>query len=235
LRRLAYASILAVSASFSAQAQPELLVSRYAVNLGGVRMGEAVLHATIDAKHYKVEISADVGTLLNNTKVQGEASGSRAGHKLTPERYKLTMSDGQESSVDFTAAASAAGGNAKNALKGVLDPLSALLSASMGPSPAAATPCDKVVTVLMSRAKIDASLSASEQQQQDPRIVSCRVNFAPSANSTANGAQLQKIQWDVYFQKLAKPQLWLVEQVSLPTDLGTVTIVRTQTAVSSGS
>ena len=47
-----------------------------------------------------------------------------------------------------------------------------------------------------------------------------------------NGAQLQNIQWEVNFQKLNKPQLWLVEQVSLPTDLGTVTINRVETAIS---
>jgi hypothetical protein len=234
LRGLASFSILAASAAFCAQAQAELLVSRYAVSLGGVPMGEAILHATIDAKHYKVEISADVGTLLNNTKFQGEASGARTGQKLTPERYKLVMSDGQESSVDFAASATG-GAKTVNPLRGVLDPLSALLAASIRPASESATPCDKVLTILMSRAKIDASLHPAEEQQQDPRLVSCRVHFAPNANSSANGAQLQKIQWEVNFQKLNKPQLWLVEQVSLPTDLGTVTINRVETAISSGS
>ena len=232
MRGLTTFSILAASLAFCAQAQAELLVSRYAVSLGGVPMGEAILHATIDAKHYKVEITADVGTLLNNTKVQGEASGSRTGQKLTPERYKLVMSDGQESSVDFAGSA-AAGAKTANPLRGVLDPLSALLAASIRPASDTATPCDKVLTVIMSRAKIDASLHPAEQQ--DPRLVSCRVHFAPNANSSANGQQLQSIQWEVNFQKLNKPQLWLVEQVSLPTDLGTVTINRVETAVSSGS
>ena len=167
--------------AFCAQAQAELLVSRYAVSLGGVRMGEAILHATIDAKHYKVEISADVGTLLNNTKVQGEASGSRTGQKLTPERYKLVMSDGQESSVDF-AASGAAGANPGSSLKGVLDPLSALLAASIRSSATSPTPCDKVLTVLMSRAKIDASFHPSQEEQQDPRLVTCRVQFASSTS-----------------------------------------------------
>jgi hypothetical protein len=229
-RRLAFSALVA-SVAFCAQAQAELLVSRYAVTLGGVRMGEAILHATIEAKRYKVEISADVGTLLNNTKVQGEASGSRTGQKLTPERYKLVMSDGQESSVDFAASA-AAGATSGSSLKGVLDPLSALLAASIRPTATSPTPCDKVLTILMSRAKIDASLNPSKEEQQDPRLVTCRVHFAPNANSVANGRQLQSIQWEVNFQKLNKPQLWLVEQVSLPTDLGTVTINRVETAVS---
>ena len=231
VRRLACFSALAASVAFCAQAQAELLVSRYAVSLGGVRMGEAILHATIDAKRYKVEISADVGTLLNNTRVQGEASGSRTGQKLTPERYKLVMSDGQESSVDFAASA-AAGANPKNSLKGVLDPLSALLAASIRPSATSPTPCDKVLTVLMSRAKIDASFHPSQEEQQDPRLVTCRIQFDSNQASAVNGQQLKSIQWEVNFQKLNKPQLWLVEQVSLPTDLGTVTINRVETAVS---
>jgi Protein of unknown function (DUF3108) len=231
VRRLACFSALAASVAFCAQAQAELLVSRYAVSLGGVRMGEAILHATIDAKRYKVEISADVGTLLNNTRVQGEASGSRTGQKLTPERYKLVMSDGQESSVDFAASA-AAGANPKSSLKGVLDPLSALLAASIRPSATSPTPCDKVLTVLMSRAKIDASFHPSQEEQQDPRLVTCRIQFASNQASAVNGQQLKSVQWEVNFQKLNKPQLWLVEQVSLPTDLGTVTINRVETAVS---
>ena len=62
--------------------------------------------------------------------------------------------------------------------------------------------------------------------------MTCRVQFASSTASAANGRQLQTVQWEVNFQKLNKPQLWLVEQVSLPTDLGTVTINRVETAVS---
>ncbi len=231
LRRLAYLSILIGSVALTAEAQAELLISRYQVSLGGVRMGEAILHATIDAKHYKVEISADVGTLLNNTRVEAEASGSRTGQKLTPERYKLITSDGQESSVDFTATA-AASPKTPSPLRGVLDPLSALLAASIRPASASATPCDKVLTILMSRAKIDASLHPSEEEPRDPRLVTCRVRFTPNVNSAVNGAQLQNVQWQVDFQKLTKPEMWLVEQVSLPTDMGTVTINRVETAIS---
>lgn len=202
-------------------------MSRYAVSLGGVPVGEAVLHATIDAKHYKLEISADVGSLLNNTKVKGEVTGSLSGAKISPEHYRLVTSDGQESAIDFTP--TAAGGRVNTALKGVLDPLSALLAASIRPASATASPCDKVMTILMNRAKIDASLHPAKQI--DPRVVSCKVHFTP-ANAEAKSAQLQQVQWDVHFQKLNKPQMWLVEQISLPSDLGAVTINRVETSVS---
>ena len=206
------------------------MISRYSVNLGGVRMGEAVVHTTIDAKRYKVEISADVGTLLNNTKFQGEASGSRSGLKLSPQYYKLITSDGQESAIDFEA--KSPDKKKANPLQGVLDPLSALLAASIRPSAANASPCGKVLTVLMSRAKIDASLQPL-QEEHDPRLVSCKVLFTPNANSAANNAApLQPVQWEVYFQKLNKPEMWLVEQLSLPTDLGPVTINRVETSIS---
>ena len=189
MRGLTTFSILAASVAFCAQAQAELLVSRYAVSLAGVRMGEAILHATIDAKHYKVEITADVGTLLNNTKVQGEASGSRTGQKLTPERYKLVMSDGQESSVDFAASA-AAGAKTANPMRGVLDPLSALLAASIRPASESATPCDKVLTVLMSRAKIDASLHPAETARPQARELPC--SFRPERKLLGEWAAASK-------------------------------------------
>jgi hypothetical protein len=209
------------------QAGAEVLASRYAVSLSGVRIGEAIVHTTVDAKRYKVEVSADVGSLLNNTRVQGEASGSRSGPKLTPDRFHLVTSDGKESAVDFAAARSA---KADAQLRGLLDPLSALLAASLRPSSASAAPCDKVLPIIMSRVRFDASLHpAASDAQRDPRLVVCRISFSAIGNG---GSGLQNIQWEVGFQKLTKPSLWLVEQLSLPTDMGMVTIVRVETAIS---
>ncbi len=212
-----------------------MLVSRYSVNVGGVRIGDATIHATLDAKHYKVTVSADVGVLLNNTKVQGEASGLRAGAKLTPEHFHLATSDGQESSVDFAAAAAAATakGAKANPLRGVLDPLSALLVTSLRP-PTTDAPCNNVVPVLMSRARFDVSLRPKTSgEERDPRIVTCQVNFTAIATPGGNSAAaLQKVQWEVNFQKLSKPHWWLVEQISLPTDMGTMTLERVETAIS---
>lgn len=222
-RNIALSACFAASMIACSQAGAEALASRYAVSLSGVRIGEAVVHTTLDAKRYKVEVSADVGMLLNNTKVQGEASGSRSGPKLTPERFHLVTSDGKESAVDFAAAK---GAKPDSRLKGLLDPFSALLAVSLHPASASAAPCDKVLPIIMSRARFDASLHpTAREEQSDPRIVTCRISF--------NGAGgLQNIQWQVGFQKLTKPSLWLVEQLSLPTDMGTVTIDRVETAIS---
>jgi hypothetical protein len=120
-------------------------------------------------------------------------------------------------------------------MRGVLDPLSALLVASLAPPSPADSPCNRVLPVLMSRSRFDVSLrpSAASEEQRDPRFVTCVVGFTAIAASAGNGpGKLQDVRWEVGFQKLVKPQLWLVEQLSLPTDMGTVTIERVETAIS---
>ncbi len=57
--------------------------------------------------------------------------------------------------------------------------------------------------------------------------------FQRECEPGGNGAGgLKNVQWQVGFQKLTNPSLWLVEQLSLPTDMGTVTIERVETAIS---
>jgi hypothetical protein len=233
-RRTALAAILTGAAFLSPQAKAEVLASRYAVSLSGVRIGEAIVRATLDAKAYKVTVSADVGPLLNNTRVQGEASGSRAGVKLKPAYYRLVTSDGQDSSIDFTAQA-AKGEKMNPLLRGVLDPISALLGASLRPASAPGAPCDNVLPVLMSRGRFDVSLRPAVEggNERDPRVVTCQVRFAvTAAPAGSSAASVENVLWEVGFQKLSKPNFWLVEQLSLPTDMGTVTIERVETAIS---
>jgi hypothetical protein len=232
-RRIALAAIL-TPALLTPQAHADVLASRYAVSLSGVRIGEAIVRATLDAKAYKVTVSADVGPLLNNTRVEGEASGSRAGVKLTPAHYHLVTSDGQDSSIDFKAQA-AKGEKMNPLLRGVLDPLSALLAASLTPAAAPGAPCDSVLPVLMSRNRFEVSLRpmAEGAERRDPRLVTCQVRFAVTASGAGtNAAAVENVLWEVGFQKLQKPNFWLVEQLSLPTDMGTVTIERVETAIS---
>jgi hypothetical protein len=229
----ALAAILLGAALLSPQAKADVLASRYAVSLEGVRIGEAIVRTTLDPKTYKVRVSADVGPLLNNTKVEGEASGARTGVKLTPSHYRLITSDGQDSSIDFNAQA-AKGEKLNPMLRGVLDPLSALLGASLRPAWAPGAPCDNVLPVLMSRNRFDVSFRPmTGGDKRDSRIVTCQVRFAVTATSVgASAAAVDNLLWEVAFQKLAKPDFWLVEQLSLPTDMGTVTIQRVETAIS---
>ncbi|MGO9547075.1 MAG: hypothetical protein ACLPPF_20070 [Rhodomicrobium sp.] len=225
-------AILLTSMAFCSTAGAQVFVSRYDVNLAGIHIGDAYLHSTLNAKTYKVAVSADVTVLLVNTRIQGEATGSRAGVKLTPEHFRLITSGGQDSAIDTNFAGLGAA-NAKTPphLRGAIDPLTALLATSLKPASATAAPCNHVLPILMGRSRFDLSLrtNAEIQASRDPSIVSC-IGIAAQQGPGASGQQ--RLVMEIVFRKLPKPSLWLVEQLSMPTENGTMTIERAQTAVS---
>ncbi len=201
----------------------EVLVSRYVVSLAGVRVGDAILHTTLSAKRYKVTVSADVGMLLLNTKIQGEALGARAGAKLTPEHFRMVASGGEEGSVDtHFGGAAAKGAKVPPQLQGVFDPLSALLVTSLRPVSPPAHPCHSVLPILMGRVRFDVSLHPKPATEATATLVICQ------ADDTGRQAPTMEIA----FMRLLKPQFWLVEHLSFQTPNGTMSIDRVETAVS---
>ncbi|MGO9173256.1 MAG: DUF3108 domain-containing protein [Rhodomicrobium sp.] len=216
-------SSLAAFLALSSGASAEVVVSRYVVSLAGVRVGDAILHTTLSAKRYKVTVSADVGVLLHNTKIQGEALGSRAGAKLTPEHFRMDASGSEEGSVDtHFAGAAAKGAKVPPQLQGVFDPLSALLVASLRPVSPPAHPCHSVLPILMGRARFNLRLQPKPATEAPATMVICQ------AHDTGRQAPAMEIA----FMRLLKPQFWLVEHLSFETPNGTMTIGRVETAVS---
>src|SRR5262249_24085605 len=141
-RKIILAAVLTTLPTWAA-ASAEVLVSRYVVNLDGLRVGDATLCTDLDARRYKVGVSADVGLFLVSTQIQGEASGARSDVKLTPEHFQIALSGGDEETIEFDFATSPeAAANGAVRLRGVFDPLSALLAASLKPSSASNRLCD---------------------------------------------------------------------------------------------
>jgi hypothetical protein len=254
--RLPALATLLLAPALSAQA--EVLVSRYNVSLNGIPAGDATLHTTFDAKHYEIKLSADVGTVLESTKIQGVATGERAGAAITPEHFQLAVSGGETGTVEVNFKGDAEGDVQINSrLRGVFDPLSAVLAASLKPQTAGANPCgNSVMPIFTGRARFDLSLHPkpySEAQKEasdspfmpkgdsdsdapkaakakDPKersIVACEADYAAMP-----GEPFQKIGMEIVFSKMAKPKFWLVERITLPTNKGTVIIERQETSTS---
>jgi len=97
--KITLAAVLALL-PFCVTASAEVLISRYVVNLDGLRVGDAILRTDLDAKRYKVGVSADVGLFLVSTQIAGEASGARSDVKLTPEHFQITLSGGDEETIE---------------------------------------------------------------------------------------------------------------------------------------
>jgi hypothetical protein len=228
-----------------------VVVSRYSVSLAGFSLGDAILRTTLSAQHYKVAVSADVGALFVNVKLQGEASGSRAGGKLTPDRFRMAMSGSEEGAVDIrfegTAATSAKitpplPAKALNNrvpfteahLKGVLDPLSALLVMSIGSTSSSANPCHNVLPVFTGYARFDVSLhpKSAREAQSEPTVVTCQVHYVAIAGHARSGAAAKDMKLEIDFKRLSKPRVWLLQHMSLPTPMGNVNVDRAETAIS---
>jgi Protein of unknown function (DUF3108) len=231
-------------------AKAEVLISRYNVSVNGIPAGEATLHTTYDAKRYEIKVSADVGTVLESTKIQGTAVGARAGAAITPERFQMVVSGGEEGTIDINFKGDTDGDTQINPrLRGVFDPLSALLATSLKPQTASGNPCNHVLPIFTGRARFDLNLhpkagggvtvkddesdspfipkANAEPKKERTTIVACDADYAAMP-----GEPFQKIDLEIAFTKVAKPKFWLVERVSLPTNKGTVTIERAETSIS---
>jgi hypothetical protein len=224
-------AILLASWGFCGCASAEILLSRYDVSLDGLHIGDAVLRTSLEAKRYKVAVSADVGMLLASTQIQGEASGARAGSKLTPEHFQIVMSGGDQGAVEvnFGGKAAAAGSGAR--LQGVFDPLSALLATSLRPASPSNHPCTGVLPIFTGRDRFDLNLRPKAPGAAQPQraFVICE---ATAGSPQPGGGARPPLDWEIVFQKVSKPHFWLVERISMSTPKGVVTINRAETSVS---
>src|SRR5258706_14962551 len=213
-------------------ARAEVLVSRYVVSLDGLRVGDATLRTDLDTKRYKVGVSVDVSLFLVSTQIQGEASGARSNLQLTPKHFQITMSGGDEEAIEFDFANSAeAAADGAVRLRGVFDPLSALLVASLKPSSASNHLCDTVLPIFTGRDRFDLNLrpKPTGSAQSEPALIRCEATLS---QLLTGGTQPRKLDWEIAFIKAATPQFWLVERISLPTANGIVTIDRAETSFS---
>jgi hypothetical protein len=198
------------------------------VNLDGLRIGDAVVRTIWDAKTYKVVVSADIGMLLISTQIQGEASGKRSGPKLTPDHFQMVLSGGEQGAimVNFANSTEAASNGAVR-LRGVFDPLSALLAVSLQSASPPSHPCKTVLPIFTGRDRFNLNLRL--KTEGSAAHIFCQ---ATPSNPLANETKQNNVNWEIVFSKVTKPHFWLVDQVSIPTEKGIVTIDREQTSIS---
>jgi hypothetical protein len=232
--KLTLAAILVVLPP-CASASAEVLVSRYVVNLDGLHVGDATLRTDLDAKRYKVGVSADVGLFLISTQIEGEASGTRTDVKLTPEHFRIALTGGDEETIEFDFATSPeAAANGAVRLRGVFDPLSALLAASLRPSSASSHLCPATLPIFTGHDRLDLNLrpKPAGPAQKEPALIRCDASLS---QPPAGGPVQHKLDLEIAFMKTATPDYWRVERVALQTKQGLVTIERSDNAPASAS
>lgn len=189
----AFAALLLAALSVCWGVRAEVVVSRYAVTLSGIPTGEVILQTKYNAKQYEVAVWADVGTILDSTKIKGLASGARAGVKLTPERFQLVLSGGEEGTIDVNFKGSGGTDATINPrLKGVFDPLSALLLTSLKPLSPAGNPCNHLLPIFTGRSRFDLSLHPEARRRRAEKVPDrdLRSGLCRYSRTAARKAQL---------------------------------------------
>ncbi len=223
-RKVILASLVTVLVSY-VTARAEVFVSRYVVSLDGLRVGDATLRTDLDTKRYKLGVSADVGLFLVSTQIQAEASGTRTGLNLTPEHFQITVSGSDEEVIEYDFANSPeAAANGAVRLRGVFDPLSALLVASLKPLSASNHLCDTVLPIFTGRDRFDLHLRPKATGPVQGEPILCDATLS----QPLTGGGKRHLDWEIAFMKAATPPFWTVEHISFPTANGLVKIARAE-------
>src|SRR5262249_40140930 len=162
-----------------------------------------------DGRRYKVQVSADVGVLLISMQIQGHASGARFGGRLVPEHFQMVTSGTDEDAmvVDFAKSAEPASDGALG-LRGVLDPLSALLAASYQPQSQSDHPCTTVLPIFTGRDRyvLEVLPMPVGSEPTEPAFRLCQITLS---QLLPGGTRIRQFKWKIAFTQSAKPHFWL--------------------------
>ncbi len=233
---------LASVASTASQAPP---VVRYAVSIGGLPIGEAVLRAATNGVRYEIEMEADIGFLF-----WGGAGGARAHGRveaaplprLTPERFTLAyqgatrpgrveigFEDGRAALRERTPPLPAEYAQGRLPiepahLEAVGDPLSAFVI----PAPPDARPealCDRTLAVFSGTTRFDIVLEGVREgaTRAPDGPVACAARYRPVSGHRADSAGVARLRaadaLEVSLAPLA-PGLWGPHSIAVATRFG---------------
>jgi hypothetical protein len=228
----------------------DTFVHRYSIRLAGLPVGSAVLDASIMPERYAAKVRANIGWLGIGYRVEGESAGRRSGPTLTPEAFRMvfpgrtsttiTMRFVGQSVADYAMTPPIAADEIKkrvpitaDQLKGVTDPLSALISASLVMNRDPDRLCRGSTGVFVGFTRFDLQLEPKVPEVAKgaaPNSVICRVLYRPVAGHRSD--ELVQVRLaaspdiEVSFQWSEKEGVWAVSRITLPTPLGTVVIQR---------
>ncbi|MDF0498240.1 hypothetical protein [Bradyrhizobium yuanmingense] len=244
----AFASFLVLSCHPGALAA-DSIVHRYSIRLAGVPIGSAMLDTSLMTERYAAKVSADVGWLGITYHVEGEAAGRRSGLALTPETFRMviprrtpttiTMRFAGQTVADYAIAPPIASDDLEKRipiteaqLKRVMDPISAIISASFMRDRDPGQLCRGSTSIFLGLARFDVRL----EPKMDPAskgmqpLVTCRVIYTPVAGHQSDepGAMRLAASPDIeaVFQWDEGENIWAVSRITVPMSLGRLVVQR---------
>jgi hypothetical protein len=258
-RRIARAAVVAAAGAMvispapasAADGWPARVQATYDVNFGGINVGTYEFQSSSEGQSYKLTSNAKLSLLLGALRWTGttQASGKLAGEQAKPHTFgfdyqsqsktgstQMSFNDDTVTQVLHTPPAKMKDGIIPvqtQHLKGVLDPLSAVLAISRGTE---ANPCGRRIPIYDGHQRFDLVMTPKGKVQiadlshggQPSTGYVCRVRYIPIAGhkpdeNTKYLAQNNDI--EIILRAIPAANIFIPHQINIPTIAGAASLV----------
>ena len=258
--RLAFGAVLGIAAisnlSHSAAAQgaepwPAEVQANYRIQFSGFEVGQFTFNSSVHERTYAISANADISALLGVVRWNGvtRVSGALAGNGPRPAGFsfdfrgssksgsiRMAFGNGAVKAVDVSPAMPDPPGTVPVQpahMRGVLDPLSAILSLSR---PRDGNPCSQRLAVFDGKTRFDLVFSLKGEMPiadakpgaQAEMLTLCQVRVNPVAGHVEDekSAQLRRNTGiEVAFRAIPSAGLFVPHRITVPTFAGSAELV----------
>jgi hypothetical protein len=244
---------LAATAAPAADITPAQVDANYKITLNGFELGSFRFSSDVARDHYALNTDVEISALLGVFRWKGvtRASGTLVGAKAQPAgflfEFESSAKSGSvkmgfgEAGVESVSVAPVAFDPpdtvplTRQDLKGVLDPLTAILALTHVDAP---SPCGRKIPIFDGKQRFDIDLRFARQEPvagvQGEMATVCRVKYTPIAGyrpteetvALANSKEIE-----ISFRHLRQAKLMLPQSIALPTSVGKAEITLVDVSV----
>jgi hypothetical protein len=249
---IAVLSSISISpAARAAEPWPAEVQANYRIQFNGFEVGQFTFNSSVHERTYAISANADISALLGLVRWNGvtRVSGALAGNAPRPTGFtfdfrgssnagsvRMAFGNGAVKTIDFNPAMPDPPGRVPVQpahMRGVLDPLSAILSLSR---PRDGNPCGQRVAVFDGKARFDLVFShkgetpiAESNAGTAPEMLRvCRVRVNPIAGHVEDEKVVQlrrNIGIEVAFRAVPGAGLFVPHRITVPTFAGSAELV----------
>lgn len=230
----------------------------YDVRYAGIHIATSKISGSVENNAYNLSIDSDYSVVFYSGTVSGRVNGKRQGDKIFPQTYLMASGGEPEYRTGIEFEANAARkitiepplepnwNEGRVPLKpensqNVLDPMSALVFASLHAGLDAKNACNTTLPVFTGLSRFDLIFSPQEtkptaaravpKKEDGPPIIRCKVRFVPVAGHRPSNLTIKVLtettSISIDFDAEPVGPVRLPRRIEIPTRFGTVVVART--------
>lgn len=245
---------LAILCTHQATAGVSAVDAVYEVRFAGIHISTAHITGRFEGPSYRLDLDSHYSVFLYSGTITGHVTGKLVGDRLVPEHYSLASSGDPEhrSAIDFEGTTASKVGiepplppdwdlgrirlQPKDS-RDVVDPMSALVLASLRAGGDPAEACKATLPVFSGVSRFDVVLTPADanlrRRNRSPRdTIACAARYLPISGHRPSNRTVQAIAastgLSIEYDVVPIGPVRLPRRIIIPTRLGTVTIERSE-------